>query len=318
MSNNRDLAPNMTRDLKAHRHPQAIVKLNAAPDMNEYNRRKEFGKEALYLMSPLEGEMADAKFMLAEGDIAYTMVTDAPRYPAPKSSERNFMNQDFAMKVNTAVNGLQGKDGNTDAMDDIIEPCGFIEMGNDETRTAKVNLLRGGAFTVLYNGAKPSRENAWLRARVPTSAEAAVMQSDKASHARGVDGVVTLMLEEYNPLKTTYLSVEKLARILEDNKNPDKSVYTARSRKAASAMVDTYVNIANHFGARITRSQVIAAIENAAKSPAKNVQFISAHNEFVQLTADARRNVERSLCCKTQHATSNGIYTSVEVGRYGY
>jgi hypothetical protein len=325
MSTTHALSPNLTKDFKAHRFPQANVKTNAAPDMGEMRRRTIINDEnerVLFKMDPLEGEMADAKLLLSDGSVGYIMRdTNGSRIT---NNERNFMNMNNQMKVNVALNGLVGTE---EEIEDQIEPVGWIEQGNEENRSAAVNLIRGGSFTVVYNGEKPARQNAWLRVRVPSRDQANIMKADKASLARGAKGVVPLMYEEYNPLETDFIKAEKLYCVLQLDKKTYN--YHKKAKKIAESFLDALADMAIAVtGTGKTKEDLVQQMKALIKKEVDggglddddddDPSFVTALNKVNQQLAVYRHDKERMIVCKGQHPASNGNYLSVEAARYSH
>lgn len=324
------LVKGMTRDLKLHRFPQAIVKINAEVNLKEMTRRSVMHESekarALFKLPNLGGDMADAHLLLADGDVAYVLRNEVDTI-VTNGVQRSFMNMNNRIKVNTAINGLS--EDSPWAIEALIEPVGWIEQGNEDGRLGQTNLIRGGSFTILYNGIKTARQNAWLRVRVPTPEEAAKMKTDKASHLE--NGVVTLMYEEYNPMKTTYLRAEKLYRILNLGGEAGTHAFGQQATTEAENFIKTLavirviasghdVDDPSYEGLiQYTVAVIKDLIKRAVEKPDKTTAtFISNMNMFIQHTANFRLNEERMVVCKTQHAASNGLYVSVDAARYSY
>jgi len=316
------LPSNMTRDLKAHRFPQASVKINAVVNKKEIMRRLNLDPSdqarVLFKMDPLEGDMGDAKLLNSDGDPAYIMRNQLRPYPS--NEPRTFMNMSNAAPVCSALNGLAG---DPDDIEALIEPCGLIEQGNEENRMAQTNVLRGGAHTILYNGVAPARQNSYLLLRVPTEPEADKMMADKASHSRGSKGVVTLMYEEYNPMKTTFFRAEKLYRIFNLGNEFPKHAYGSQAETHAKNLVNSIASLHVLLGggnADNAQAKVKELIRKAVEEPEDDNAhtFVSTLNTFVQECANFRLEKERFIAGKVHHATSNGKYVDMDIGRYAY
>jgi hypothetical protein len=318
----------MTRDIKAHRFPQAISKMNGSVNMAEMRRRENLDPSekanVMFNLAPLEGEMGDAKILLAEGDVAFIMRSQYGT-ALPKNEQRTFMNQNNAMAATTLINGLPGT---PEAIENTIEPVGWIEQGNEENRSAETNIIRGGSFTILYNGEKPARQNAYLIVKVPDRDQAAKMKSDKASHARGADGAVPLMYAEYDPLKTTFLSAEKLYRIFDLGGEGGKHAFGEQAEKEAksfvAAMAQLHIRLSGNLVTGASEKTAVERIKNLIKtavedpSDKNSVAFLSSLNTYIQSLSNFRLNKDRLIVCKTHHGASNGLYVSVDGGRYGF
>jgi hypothetical protein len=320
MSSHR-LPPNMTRDLKAHRFPQAIVKTNASDNMKEMKRRENLDDAekatVMFSLAPLQGDMGDAKLLLADGDPAY-ILRDPLGHAVPMNEQRTFTNMNNAMAVNTLLNGFPGTPEQIEA---LIEPVGWIEMGNEENRSAEINLIRGGSSTILYNGEAPARQNAYLILTVPNRDQANVMKSDKASHARGSEGAVPLMYAEYDPRKTSFLSAEKLYRIFNLGKEPGQHAFGKRAETEARSLVSALAKLSTMISKKPTRDDdILNLIKTAVERPTtkEGVEFVSTLNTLIQGLASFRRDKERFIVCKTHHGATNGSYVAVDHGRYSF
>lgn len=316
-------ANRMTNRPKVARFPQAITKINAMVDMVELRRRLAYPDHAGVLF-PVDGAMlrsSDDVMLQADGDPAYIMRDRFGLFPIP--ARQDFTTQDISVHALTALNGLIGE--SPDAVESKIEFVGWVEMGNDKTQRPHFNVIRGGAFTILYNGVRPCRQNAYLRVRVPGKEEADLMQSDKVSHAQGRHGVVTLMYEEYDPLQTNFLTLEKVYRILFEE---EEHSFGTHVTKAVSKTIDAWAHIVRDVVNSVenpgalkregTAAEVIKKLIKDAVEKPDTSTFITTYNQAVQQQAFAIREQQRMIVGKTNHAARNGDYVSIQGGRYSY
>jgi hypothetical protein len=313
--------PLMTNDLKAERFPQAVVKQNAKPDRQELARRSNLsdGEKVMFPMSALEGELGDAKILAQANDLAFCL-RDDPFGDLGSIQDRNMLNQNNAIAVVTNFNGMAGT---PEEIMEKIEPVGWIdEQANGDTRSAQLNVRRGGSFTLLWNNPDGIRQNAYFEAVVPTEAQADEMKADKECQARGARGVVPCMYREYNPHSQSYLSAESLYRHLALDGNTDK--IDKNRKKAADQLVSTIAGlarlIANNSDGGSEEDVLRALIKGAVEDPlnSRGHEVVSLLNTLVQEVAQTRLNKDRFVVGKTHQAAKNGNYFPFHAVHYSF
>jgi hypothetical protein len=305
----------MTSDPKATRFPQALVKQNATPDRYEMSRRSNVidinpDVKVKFPMTTLAGDAGDAKILFGEMNPAYRMRVDL--LGSQHGQPRNMLNQNITVKVLDNINGLEGSQ---EEMKKKIEPCGWIEQANADTRTAQVNILRGGSFTILYNGINPVRQNGLLELDVPTVTEADKMMADREAQARGSKGVVTLMYKEHNPHEKRYLCPSMLGYHLSD-KAPQ-----SRFKTSAEKLVATLAGIYDLIDAsKDEKSSTAAAIKklivDSDPLSSTGISIVSLLNGFQQYVGETHVEDARWVVARAQHPGVNGNYIPIQALHY--
>ncbi len=213
------------------RHPQAQVKYNGKIDMGELRLRdsNRSQKDVLFRGLDLKNDQSDAHMLVADWNIAYIMKDSQDQ---PGSGQQDLMYPETAIKALQAINGLRGS---REAIKDQILPIGVFEMGNADNRSDRYNILRGGAFSLMFNGPSGVRLNGLIEVDVPSVDDAAKMKSHIAAQSKGVNGVVTLMCREFNPLQADYTSVNGMAYYLGIN-GAQKPIQTKCLRRALAGV----------------------------------------------------------------------------------
>ncbi len=315
-----------SNDIATQRHPQAWIKINgrfAKTEMESRTNPADLPEhEELYPGNALPTDMTDQKLFNIEWAPAYFMKADWSSPGGGGMNTRDLLNQDNAVEAIVPLNGLLAKKNLTPEAQRLevknkIEPAGFIEMGNADNKSTRYNLLRGGAFSVMFNAPNGCRLNAFLELDVPTLEESDVMMSHAAALALGRKGIVSLMMREWNPIEADYTSTNGLVWYLSKRGTSHEPLET----KAIVAILEAVHTIGNAVNLHVTPNVFIATMHAdlaASAKSGKHSLVTKALNSAIQGMGAVKLQREKWILLQADQVGINGKWTSVHGISYGF